>query len=140
MTTTQPRTMIWESPTMEPIIDFGDEITVIPTNGFEGDGVYLLKLPKHHIQPPQARRLCGEYFRVVRRVKHLADGKVLLTSDEPSWNLHEVVNADDMLKSWIVEGKVSVSRRNGRGYHADTMNKALLHPDLLHELEELEFA
>lgn len=87
----------------------------MPTNGIEGNGVYLMELERKHIQPPEARRLCAEVVQVIRRVIRTDDGRLMLTSDNSTYGPDELVD-EASLKNWHIAGTVSVVTRNGLGF------------------------
>jgi phage repressor protein C with HTH and peptisase S24 domain len=109
-------TFTWQSDSMEPTIDFGDDITVTPTGGvILGDGMYLLTIDRDNIQPPGARALCAPVLRVIWRVTRQPDGRFGLTHDSPDYSeADSVVSQAELLRIWSVAGRVAVAKRNGR--------------------------
>jgi len=114
------KTMIWQSDAMEPVIDFGDEIRVTPTEGILEDGLYMMLLDNQNIQPPEARRLCAPAYRCIRYITRLAGGRLALAVANSSGypELNEEVEEARYLSLWRVAGHVSVVKRNGRGFRA----------------------
>lgn len=106
----------WPSDSMEPAIAFGDLIHVIPTQGIEDDGIYMLHYPRGQIQPPEAQHLVAEVVRVIRRVRRLEAGQLHLSYDGAGYLCDEVVQEADLLRWCTVAGQVSVAQRNGRGF------------------------
>lgn len=55
--------MIWQSDAMAPVIDFGDEIRIMPTDGIPGDSLHMVLLDGRNVQPRRpggcARRFTG---------------------------------------------------------------------------------
>jgi len=111
-------TMAWNSDNMEPAIEFGDEIRVIPTGGrIKADGMYLLEIDRSKIEPAAMRKLCAPVVRVVWRAERLEDGRIALTCDNPGYHaMNDVVEEAELLMRWRVAGRVVVTERNGRGF------------------------
>lgn len=108
--------MIFPSDSMEPAIDFGDEIEITRTDGIQGDGMYMLHYAQADMKPSALRHLCADVVKVVRRVKHLDDGLLHLSYDGPGYQCDEVVT-ESALASWCrIVGTVKVTQRNGRGF------------------------
>lgn len=110
--------MAWKSDSMEPAIEFGDEIRVIPTGGrIRADGMYLLEIARSKIEPATMRKLCAPVVRVIWRVTRLEDGRIALTCDNPGYHaMNDVVEEAELLMRWRVAGRVVVTERNGRGF------------------------
>lgn len=111
--------MIWQSDAMEPVIDFGDEIRIMPTDGIPEDGLYMVLLDNQDVQPPQARRLCAPVYRDIRRITRQSTGRLTLSVANPGYSeLNEEVEEAQFLSLWRVAGRVSVVQRNGRGFRS----------------------
>lgn len=115
---------IWQSDAMEPVIDFGDEIHIMPTDGIPEDGLYMVLLDNQNIQPPQARRLCAPVYRDIRRIARQPTGRLALSVANSGYpELNEEVDEAQFLSLWRVAGLVTVVKRNGRGFR--TMGSTL---------------
>ncbi len=111
--------MIWQSDAMEPVIDFGDEIRITPTDGIPEDGLYMVLLDNRNVQPPQARRMCASVYRDIRRITRHPTGRLALSVANPGYpELNEEVDEAQFLSLWRVAGHVSVVKRNGRGFRS----------------------
>ncbi len=110
--------MIFPSDSMEPAIDFGDEIEITPTGGIQGDGLYMLHYAQAGMKPGALRHLCADVVKVVRRIERLDDGALHLSYDGPGYQCNEVVS-EAALSGWCsIVGTVKVTQRNGRGFRA----------------------
>ena len=107
----------WPSDSMEPTIAFGDLISVTPTQGIEGGGVYMLIYQRSQIQPKPAQRLVSDVVKVIRRVRRLEDGRLHLSYDGAQSHYEEIVVEEDLLRWCSVAGQVSVVQSNGRGFY-----------------------
>lgn len=119
---TTTETMIFQSDSMEPAIDFGDEIEITPTDGIQGDGIYMLHYAKASMKPSALRHLCADVVKIIRRVKRLDDGALLLSSDGFGYGCDEIVS-ETALAGWCrIVGTVEVVQRNGLGFRAMSAN------------------
>lgn len=109
---------IWHSDSMEPAIEFGDEIQVFSAGGrIQSDGVYLFLLEREKIQPHVYQKLCAPVVQVIWRVARLDDGRIALTCDNPGYHaMNAVVSEAELLSRWGVAGRVSVVQRHRRGF------------------------
>ena len=109
---------ICRSDSMEPAIDFGDTILILPTGGaINADGMYLFLLDREHIRPKSAQRLCAPVLKVIWRVARLGDGRLALTHDNPGYSDANSIEVEaEFLSRWRVAGRVVVRKRNGRGF------------------------
>ena len=125
----------WLSDSMEPAIDFGDEIHVTPTcERINQDGMYMFHLVNANIQPISARKICSPVVKVIWHVSRLADGMLALQCANPSYrDMNAMVRDCDLMRLWRIAGRVHVVRRLGRGFRIAThAAKSQTHPSLTH--------
>lgn len=111
-------TEIWQSDSMEPVIDFGDDIRIVPTGGrIRRNGIYMFHLPNHHVQPAAARRLCAPVVKAIWYVSRLSNGFVSLRCANPAYReMNSDMLESELLSRWIVAGRVLMENRLGRGF------------------------
>ncbi|WP_417276130.1 hypothetical protein [Castellaniella sp.] len=109
--------MIWQSDAIEPEIDFGDEIRITSTSGIQEDGLYMLLFDNRNVQPPQARQLCARVYQDIRHITRQPAGQLVLSVANPGYpELNEEVDEAQFLSLWRIAGRVSVVKRNDRGF------------------------